>query len=54
MVILSLNQKTRKHAMKNELNSILRHDFLAFASKAIRELEGTKFDHDGYLEISRY
>ena len=36
--------------MKNELNSILRNDFLAFASKAIRELDGTKLEHDGYLE----
>ena len=36
--------------MKPELQSMLRNDFLAFARKAIRELDGTKLDHDGYLE----
>jgi hypothetical protein len=36
--------------MKNELNSILRNDFLAFASKAILELDGTKLGDDQYLE----
>jgi hypothetical protein len=36
--------------MKNELNSILRNNFPAFVSKAIRELDGTKLDHDRYLE----
>jgi hypothetical protein len=35
---------------KNELKSMLRHDFLAFASKAIRELDGTRLEDDRYLE----
>lgn len=36
--------------MTPELKSILRNDFLAFARKAILELEGTKLDDDPYLE----
>jgi hypothetical protein len=50
MVILSLNHKTRKLAMKNELNLVLRNDFLAFAKKAIREIGGPKLGDDRYLE----
>ena len=36
--------------MKNEFNSILRNDYLAFARKAILELDGTKLGDDQYLE----
>ena len=36
--------------MKSELKSMLRKDFLAFARKAILELDGSKLGHDPYLE----
>ena len=37
--------------MKNEINSVLRNDFLSFARKALRRLEGTTMSHDRYLEL---
>src|SRR6516162_8630315 len=37
--------------MKNEINSVLRNDFLSFARKALRRLEGTTKSHDRYLEL---
>jgi hypothetical protein len=36
--------------MKNELKSVLRTDFIAFARKAILDLDGTKLGNDRYLE----
>lgn len=36
--------------MKNEIKRVLRTDFLAFARKAIRELDGTLVSDDQYLE----
>jgi predicted phage terminase large subunit-like protein len=36
--------------MNNEFESVLRTDFLAFARKAIRELDGTLMSKDPYLE----
>ena len=36
--------------MKNELKSLMRTDFLAFAHKAILDLDGTKLDDGQYLE----
>jgi hypothetical protein len=37
--------------MKNEISSLLRTDFLSFARKAIRRLEGTTLSRDRYLEL---
>ena len=37
--------------MKNEIASLLREDFLAFARKAIRELDGTLISNDRYLDL---
>jgi predicted phage terminase large subunit-like protein len=37
--------------MKNEISSMLRTDFLSFARKAIRRLEGTTLSRDRYLEL---
>jgi predicted phage terminase large subunit-like protein len=37
--------------MKNEIGSMLRTDFLSFARKAIRRLEGTTLSRDRYLEL---
>jgi predicted phage terminase large subunit-like protein len=37
--------------MTNEINSVLRRDFLSFARKAIRGLEGTTLSRDRYLEL---
>jgi predicted phage terminase large subunit-like protein len=42
--------ETGKRPMKNELKSLMRTDFLAFAHKAILDLDGTKLDDDQYLE----
>ena len=35
--------------MKNEVKSVLRNDFMSFARKAIRELDGTRVGEDYYL-----
>src|SRR5450759_1311338 len=36
--------------MKNDIHSLLRDDFLSFASKALRELDGTILSEDRYLD----
>ena len=36
--------------MRTELKSLLRSDFLTFAHKAMRELDGTQASNDAYLD----
>jgi hypothetical protein len=36
--------------MKNDIDSLLRNDFLSFARKALRELDGTILSDDPYLD----
>ena len=37
--------------MSNQLNEVLRSDFLSFARKALRELDGTTIERAPYVEL---